>query len=551
MKVTRRKVTCAPPSPVMDWHSIDWKECYRTVKATQSRIVKAYQAGRLGKVRALQGILTRSFAAKAIAVKRVTELNKGKKTPGIDNEVWDSPTAKADALWKKLSQIGYRSLPLRRIFIPKSNGKRRPLGIPTMKDRAMQMLFHMALDPIAEEIADNNSYGFRQKRSCADAIEQCFNILSLKRSAQWILEADIKSCFDKISHGHVLANTLIDTNILKQWLKCGLIFNGKYSHTNEGTPQGGIISPTLANLTLDGMEQLLKDFKRTKKFNQKVNLVRYADDFIITGATKELLENEVKPLIVKFLSKRGLELSEEKTHITHIDDGFDFLGQNIRKYDGKLLIKPSNKNVKTFLGKVKIIIDNNKTATQDNLIRLLNPLIRGWTNYHRHVVSKDIFNKVQHKIWQFIWKWCRRRHPNKFKFWIQDKYFRRIGSRGWIFMTEENQLLNPADTPIIRHTKIQSDKNPYDSKNEIYFEERETKKMKNAVKGKKRLSTVLKRQDGKCPICDQLITLESQWHLHHINPKYLGGKDTLGNLLALHPNCHRQVHSKLVDKLVS
>ena len=218
MKTVKRNAVCAPPSPLMDWHSIDWKECHRTVKAMQSRIVKAYQAGRLGKVRALQGILTRSFAGKALAVKRVTEVNKGKKTPGIDNEVWDSPTVKADALWKKLSQIGYRSLPLRRIFIPKSNGKRRPLGIPTMRDRAMQMLFHMALDPIAEEIADNNSYGFRQKRSCADAIGQCFNILSRKSYAQWIFEADIKSCFDKINHEHVLANIFMDTKILKQWL---------------------------------------------------------------------------------------------------------------------------------------------------------------------------------------------------------------------------------------------------------------------------------------------------------------------------------------------
>ena len=546
------KTKRATPLIVVDWHSINWKNCHYVVKNLQSRIIKAYQEGRLGKVKALQGILTHSFSAKAIAVKRVTELNTGKKTPGVDKELWDTPTKKADALLNKLNRSGYKAFPLKRVYIPKSNGKKRPLEIPTMRDRAMQMLYQMALDPVAEEIADNNSYGFRQKRGCTDAIEQCFNSLAKISSTQWILEGDIKSCFDKINHDFVLANTPSDTKMLKEWLKCGLIDKGMYSLTTEGTPQGGIISPTLANLTLDGMEDLLKkNFKPSKPFNPKVNLVRYADDFIITGTTKELLENEVKPLIISFLKERGLELSAEKTHITHINEGFDFLGQNIRKYNGKLLIKPSKKNIKTFLDKVREMIKSNKTAKQENLIQTLNPMIRGWANYHRYVVSKETFSKVKSEIFKMIWNWCKRRHPNKPKLWIKDRYFIRVKNKDWIFAFNINQQINMADTPIVRHVKIKGNANPYDPQFEEYFEKREFTKMRKSIKGYGRLATVWMRQDGKCPICGEIITLESQWHLHHIIPKHLGGTDTLDNLVSLHPNCHRLVHSKKIDMSAS
>lgn len=325
-----------------------------------------------------------------------------------------------------------------------------------------------------------------------------------------------------------------------------------YSETIEGTPQGGIISPTLANLTLDGLEKLLhKQFKRSKEFNPKVNFIRYADDFIITGATKELLENEVKPLVINFLKERGLELSTEKTHITHIDKGFDFLGQNIRKYKGTLLTKLSKKNIKNFLDKVRTLINTNKTITQDNLILLLNPVIRGWTNYHQHVVSKKVFNSANHEIWKALWRWSKRRHPGKSSSWIKDKYFERVKNRDWVFKTNINRLINPAATPIVRHIKIRSNSNPYDPKFEEYFEEREFTKMRKSIKGYGKLATVWMRQDGKCPICKQLITLTSKWHLHYIIPKHLGGKNTLDNLVALHPNCHRIVHSRKLDMPVS
>ena len=350
------------------------------MRRLQVRIVKAIQEERWGKVKALQRLLTRSFSGKALAVKRVTE-NQGKRTAGVDGEIWSTPGDKLKAV-ERLRQHGYRAQPLRRIYIPKSNGiSKRPLSIPAMLDRAMQALYLLALDPIAETTGDPNSYGFRKERSAADAIEQCFIVLSKRHSSQWILEADIRSCFDEISHQWLETHLLLEKPILRQWLKAGFIDQGTLNPTEEGVPQGGIISPVIANLTLDGLETALRShYSRNTKRGQaaKVNLVRYADDFIVTGSSRAVLNDEVMPLVQAFLHERGLTLSENKTRITHIEQGFDFLGQNIRKYRGKLLIKPSAKNVQAFLGKVRSIIKANKTAKAGHLILQLNPVIRGW-----------------------------------------------------------------------------------------------------------------------------------------------------------------------------
>ena len=399
--------------PPLDWHAIDWQKVHRNVRRLQVRMVKAIQAGRWGKVKALQHLLTHSFSAKALAVRRVTE-NPGKRTPGVDREIWDTPDQKAQGI-QSLRQHGYRAQPLRRVYIPKGDGlKKRPLGIPTMRDRAFQMLYKLALDPIAETTGDPNSYGFREGRSTADAIGQCFLSLCRQTSAQWILEADIQACFDEISHKWLLDHIPINQDTLSQWLKAGIIDQHTFQTTETGAPQGSPISPALANLTLDGLERRLQQVlpKTTPEgTTTKVNLVRFADDFIVTSSSKTFLESQVKPLIAQFLQERGLTLSPHKTTITHIDQGFDFLGQNIRKYQGKLLIKPAPKSVKKLQSRLRQLIKANAQATAGHLITQLNPLLRGWTNYHRHVVSKKTFKLIDRYLWQALWRWAKRRHP--------------------------------------------------------------------------------------------------------------------------------------------
>ena len=368
----------------LKWNSIDWKTTERKVRLLQARIVKAKKAGKHRKARSLQWILEHSHYAKLLAVKRVTE-NKGKNTPGVDGVIWSTSSQKLKAA-ASLTRKGYKASPLRRVYIPKPNGKSRPLGIPTMKDRAMQALYLLALIPVAEVTADNRSYGFRPGRGCADAIEQCFSVLSSKNSAQWILEADIKGCFDNISHNWLLENIPTDRKVLYQWLKAGIFENGFFSKTEMGTPQGGIISPTLANLTLDGLEKhienacgirWLKGYKNAASRRLKVNFVRYADDFIVTAADKSVIEETVLPTVVDFLKERGLQIQTGKTRITHISKGFDFLGQNVRKYNGKLLIKPSIESIKNFKCNVFQRIKSSGCLTTNQLIHQLNPIIRG------------------------------------------------------------------------------------------------------------------------------------------------------------------------------
>ena len=321
---------------------------------------------------------------------------------------------------------------------PEENGKLRPLNIPTMTDRAMQTLYKFALEPLAETLADPNSYGFRIGRSTHDAIGQCFNDLCRAGSPQWILEGDIKGCFDHISHDWLIENIPMDKTILRKWLKCGAVFNGKLFPTEEGTPQGGIISPTLANMALDGLQPLLAErFKRRfinyKTFHYKVNLIRYADDFIITGRDKELLENEVKPMVIEFLKERGLTLSEEKTTITNIYDGFDFLGFNVRKFGKKLYTSPSKDAQKRFRAKISDIVKGHKMCKQESLIRMLNPVITGWGNYYRYGASTNAFHGCDNHIYNLTKKWALRRHPKKRKSWVADKYWHEIRGRKWTF----------------------------------------------------------------------------------------------------------------------
>lgn len=536
------------------WHGIDWARCYREVRRLQARIVKATRAGKHGKVKALQWLLTHSFSGKALAVRRVTE-NQGKRTPGVDGITWSTPKSRLEAV-SSLKRRGYRPRPLRRIYIPKADGtKMRPLGIPGMVDRAQQALYLLALEPVAETEADANSYGFRVSRSAADAIEQCFTALGRPECARWILEADIRSCFDEISHDWLVAHILMDKAILLRWLKAGYLHNHVFHATEAGTPQGGIISPTLMNMTLDGLERmLLSKFRKHVRDASKVNLIRYADDFIITGATKDVLVNEVRPMVEQFLAQRGLSLSPEKTRITHIDEGFNFLGMNVRKYGGKLLIKPARKSIQRFLRKLRGVVKGSAALRQDLLIRVLNPLIRGWANYHSHVVAKQIFSAVGHAIWQCLWRWARRRHPNKGARWVQRKYFWTVGAQRWVFGTTTGKTLSTgkpelltlydiASTPIRRHRKIQAVANPFDPQWESYFEARLGNIMADSLKGRTRLIRLWLAQDRACPVCCQMITKSSGWRLFHEIRKIDGGTDAVGNLKMLHPDCHRNARA--------
>lgn len=309
--MTTQEIACAgaPSRESVTWHSIDWAKCHREVRRLQARIVKATRERKHGKVKALQWILTHSFSGKAVAVRRVTE-NQGKKTPGVDGVTWSTPQAKSQAM-PSIKRRGYHPQPLKRVYIPKANGKMRPLGIPTMKDRAMQALYLLALQPMAETKADRRSFGFRPERSTADAIEQCFTALARRISPQWILEGDIKGCFDNISHDWLLGHIPTDRRVLKKWLEAGYMEDRQLFPTEAGTPQGGIISPTLANLVLDGLEAKLDAaFGRIRyaigvQTRLMVNYVRYADDFIVTGRSKELLEQEVMPIVKEFMRERG------------------------------------------------------------------------------------------------------------------------------------------------------------------------------------------------------------------------------------------------------
>ncbi|MYM83965.1 group II intron reverse transcriptase/maturase [Duganella sp. FT50W] len=537
------------------WHAVHWRQVERNVRGMQMRIAKATREGKWRKVKALQRMLTRTLSAKLLAVKRVTE-NRGKRTAGVDGELWESPETKWLAV-SRMKQRGYRPLPLRRIYIPKANGKKRPLGIPTMLDRAMQALYLLALEPVSESTSDPNSYGFRRNRSTADAMAQLFVSLSQTTSAEWVLEADIAGCFDNIDHEWLNANVPMDKNILRKWLRSGLMYQGQFQETTAGTPQGGIISPTLANVVLNGLESELIDYLRRKlgtrqAIKSKVNVVRYADDFVITGASREVLENEVRPWVAAFLAVRGLQLSPEKTRITHIAQGFDFLGWSFRKYQGTLLIKPSKKNAQAFYRKVKEVISTHKTVTQKELIDLLNPILRGWAQYHSPVVAKQTYNRVGRMIFRALWRWAVRRHPNKNAAWVKEKYFCSSGSRNWVFAAPvvaqdgSNVLWELYDLPktvIKRHKKIKGAYNPFDPDWEMYGETLQQERMLENMSHRKQWIRMYIDQGGLCAVCNCKMTKATGSHDHHIEYRVHGGTEALSNRVLLHPNCHAQVHS--------
>jgi RNA-directed DNA polymerase len=537
-----------------DWAAIDWRLVQKNVRDMQRRLTKASQEGNWRRVKALQRWLTHSFSAKALAIKRVTE-NQGKRTAGVDQETWDSPRQKLAAI-ARLRNFRYRPLPLRRVHIPKTDGRMRPPGIPTMKDRAMQALHLLALDPVLETLSDPNSYGFRKNRSTADAMSQIFLQTCRKVSAEWVLDADVEGFFDNINHDWMIDKVCMDKSVLKKWLRSGVVDRRQLIATTAGTPQGGIISPALANWTLNGLEtglteHLCAKYGKAKASKLKIGVVRYADDFVITGGSKELLEDEVKPWVEQFLAVRGLRLSTAKTRVVHIADGFDFLGWNFRKYAGKLLIKPSKKNMKAFYEKLRKTISENIGAKQENLIQLLNPMLRGWAQYHSCVVAKEAFTHVESLLYWRLQRWAMRRHPRKNKDWIRKRYWQSVGDRPRVFVADipmngkigKVEMFSLPATPIERHKKIKGGYHPYDPKYELYGETLRQERMLKHMRYRREWAKLFSEQAGLCAVCECAMDMETGWHDHHIEYRVNGGSNALENRVLLHPNCHAQVHA--------
>lgn len=463
------------------------RNCEAYVLKMQRKLDKVVASGDVKRIRWYVHLLSkRSRAVKVIAVYHVTSENDGKYTAGVDSVAIKRDTSKGEKDYQRrllLKEIdgNKKPSPIRRVFIPKSNGKMRPLGIPTMADRIVQDIIRMSIEPIAESHFHDNSYGFRPKRSCHDAIEHLFKKLKRRGSPQWIIEGDIKGCFDNISHEHI-------TKTMRKWhipfgivenvgkmLRANICFKGELLDVETGTPQGGILSPMLANIALTTLDDYCEKYaKQVKEGKQKGRytipnpIVRYADDFVIVSETQEQAETRKNEIGKFLLDTIGLTLSPEKTTITNISEGFNFLGFNIRKYPhksprskyhkvGVLLIKPQKEKVSKFLEKIQETLNKNKTARTENLIHRLNPMLQGFALYYRFAVSKRIYKTIDDRVWKMVWRWAKRRHPNKTKKWIRKKYFAISKGDTWTLTDgKELLLMNLAYMPITRFVKIQS-----------------------------------------------------------------------------------------------
>jgi len=550
------KTSKARVNPMMEWNTIPWRKLERRVFKLQKRIFRASQRGDVKAVHRLQKTLMRSWSARCLAVRQVTQDNAGKKTAGIDGVKKLTPPQRLKLV--STLQLTHQAQPVRRVFIPKPGSQEnRGLGIPTIHDRCGQTLVKLALEPEWEAKFEPHSYGFRPGRSCHDAIEAIFN--AIRQKPKFALDADLEKCFDRIDHSALLAKLQTFPRLRRQiqaWLNAGMMEGGELFPTKEGVPQGGCCSPLLANIALHGMEAVVCQVSKTAR------LIRYCDDFVVLHEDITVVQ-ACQQALQQWLADIGLTFKPSKTHITHTLNpdgervGFNFLGMWIRQFHVgkyqcaksgakgkhpksrgfKTLIKPSPKKLKQQIKAIGRMIRTHRAAPQAALIRHLNPRIRGWANYYSTVVSKVCFEKLDHLIYQQLRAWARRRHPNKSLYWIIRRYWRTESGENWRFSATLNgqpmPLLRHRDTPIIRHIKVQGNRSPYDG-DWLYWSTR----LGRHPEVPKRVATLLKRQKGQCSYCGLFFKDGDPLDIDHIRPVCQGGKDEYNNLQLLHRHCH-------------
>lgn len=545
---------------ITDWDSISWLNISQYVEKLQQRIYRAESLGKIRKVRDLQRLLINSEAALLLSIRRVTQINKGKRTAGIDGYKALTPYERAE-LFNEMKDMNikcHRPKPAYRTYIKKKNGKLRPLGIPTMKDRIYQNIAKLAIEPQWEAKFEPTSYGFRPKRNCHDAIQRIHTTVGKKKV--WIFEGDFKGCFDNLNHNYILEQVkgFPAFDIIEKWLKAGFLDNNVFHESEDGTPQGGIISPLLANIALHGLEDLLNIKYRKVKRKTKISyenrakfaVTKYADDFVIMCESMEDangLYTKLKP----YLETRGLELEMDKTKIAHIEDGFDFLGFNIRKYKthhgSKVLTKPSKDSIKNAKRKISEKARQLYGKNVQKLIGTLNPITLGTANYWSPTVAKKVFSEMDAHIWKVQYKFLRRLHPKKSWQWIRKKYFKpdKTGqsNSNWILTDPitNNQLKKVSWIPIKRHVLIKNDYSPFNIDLKDYFEQRDVKEFdRNNVAYRQKLA---KKQKYKCSLCSKSIADRVEGlEIHHKIPRIKGGSNEYKNLELVHISCHLEYH---------
>ena len=510
-------VVNGPEDDVLDWLSIEWQTVEDEVRRLRQRIFTASQAADLAKVRNLQKLMLRSRANALLSVRRVTELNAGRMTAGIDGVVVVTAPGKA-ALAERVRKRDRSSTaqPVKRVYIPKANGKQRPLGIPVIVDRAQQAQVVNALEPEWEARFEPKSYGFRPGRGCHDAIEAIFHVArGPNPSRRWVLDADLTAAFDRIDHSHLLNHlgTFPARAQVEQWLKAGVVEQGRFTPTEEGTPQGGVVSPLLLNIALHGMEEAagvrrqLTGVHAGETRRDSPILIRYADDFLALCHSQEQAE-QIKASLAGWLAPRGLVFNEDKTRIVNLDEGFDFLGFTVRRQSGKLLIKPSKAAIRRIRGRLRTEMRSLRGANVAMVLKRLTPIVRGWAAYYRAVVSSEVFSALDRYLWKLTYKWAKHSHPKKSKHWIVDQYFARFNKSRrdrWVFGDRISgaYLVKFAWTNIVRHQMVTKGASPDDPALAEYWAARRRRAAPPPIDN---LSLrLLKTQRGICPTCGEFL----------------------------------------------